>query len=118
MLSSSQNGTAPLIVEGDRIVPMHLFDDTTANNNVPLSVTLCFNKVLQPDRIHSALVRLLQIGEWRKLGGRLRQHVSIESSKGNMLTEPFRIPEDWRFTYPNLSPRRGLQSVTTMKISI
>lgn len=81
MSSGSQSDMAPPIVEGDRILPMHLFDDTTANNNVLLSVTLCFDKVLHPDRIHSALVRLLQIGEWRKLGGRLRRHVSSGVSK-------------------------------------
>jgi hypothetical protein len=81
MPSPSQSGTAPPIVKDDRIVPMHLFDDTTANNNVLISVTLCFDKVLQPNCIHSALVRLLQIGEWRKLGGRLRRHVSLRVSK-------------------------------------
>lgn len=80
MKSSSQGGAAPL-TEVDRVVPMHLFDDTIANNNVLLSVTLCFETVLQPDCIHSALVRLLQIGEWRKLGGRLRRHVSLRVSK-------------------------------------
>lgn len=89
MPSSSQSGTAPPTVEGDRIVRMHLFDDTTVNNNVILSVTLCFDKVLDSNRIHSALVRLMHIGEWRKLGGRLRRHVSPEiikiGSKGNML---------------------------------
>ena len=122
MPSSSQSGTAPPIVEGDRIVSMHLFDDTTANNNVLLSVTLCFDKVLNSDRIHSALVRLLNIGEWRKLGGRLRRHVSSESieigSKGNMLTLFFRIMAGSRFTYLNLSPIHDLQFATTMKTSI
>jgi hypothetical protein len=78
MSSLPQSGTGPPLVEGDRVVPMHLFDDTIGNNNVVLAVTLCFNKVLDPGLIHSALVRLLHIGEWRKLGGRLRRLVSPE----------------------------------------
>ncbi|KFH43980.1 hypothetical protein ACRE_052320 [Hapsidospora chrysogenum ATCC 11550] len=31
-----------------------------------------FNDVLDPQKIHDALFRLLQIGDWKKLGGRLR----------------------------------------------
>ena len=112
MPDSSQGGMAPPTIKGDQIVPMHLFDDTAANNNVLLSVTLCFDKVLHPERIHSALVRLLQIGEWRKLGGRLRRHVSPRRHKlterDSELTMPSRTAVGSRFTYPNHSPRSVL----------
>lgn len=81
MSAGSESRTTPAIIKGDRIVPMHLFDDTNANNHVPLSVNLRFDSVMDPDRIYYALVRLLHIGEWRKVGGRLHRNVSLGISE-------------------------------------
>ncbi|KAK2608720.1 hypothetical protein QQS21_002709 [Conoideocrella luteorostrata] len=52
--------------------PVHLMDGSKLNHKV-FGWTMRFNDVLDADMLHSALTRLLEIGDWRKLGGRLRQ---------------------------------------------
>ncbi|RCI11514.1 hypothetical protein L249_7718 [Ophiocordyceps polyrhachis-furcata BCC 54312] len=57
--------------DGDDVYPLHAFDDTQYNRKL-LSWLMRFNDVLDPGRLHGALARLLDIGDWRKLGGRLK----------------------------------------------
>lgn len=58
----------------DLVYPVHLHD---ANFVKLLMVcTLRFDSILDPQKLHSALTRLLEIGDWKKLGGRLRRNVS------------------------------------------
>ncbi|KAJ5176081.1 uncharacterized protein N7482_001958, partial [Penicillium canariense] len=38
-----------------------------------ITYTFRFNEVLDPSKLHSSLVKLFTIGDWRKLGGRLRR---------------------------------------------
>lgn len=52
---------------------MHFLDDTSVNRSVIMAWTLRFSDVLDADKLHHALTRLLEIGDWRKLGGRLRK---------------------------------------------
>ncbi|KAL5001377.1 hypothetical protein BDV10DRAFT_182610 [Aspergillus recurvatus] len=47
-------------------------DDTKTPRNIVVTWTLRFNDVLDADKLHASLSRLLGIGDWRKLGGRLR----------------------------------------------
>ncbi|KAG5982875.1 hypothetical protein E4U55_001206 [Claviceps digitariae] len=52
--------------------PVHLLDGSKLNHKV-LGWTMRFNDVLDAEMLHSALTRLLGVGDWRKLGGRLRR---------------------------------------------
>ena len=58
--------------ETDDVYPLHMLDDTQTLRPIIVGWTLHFNDVLDPDELRSSLCRLLEIGDWRKLGGRLR----------------------------------------------
>jgi hypothetical protein len=60
----------------DQVLPVHYFDDTQVNRHMVMSWTMLFDDILDPHALHYSLARLLEIGEWRKLGGRLRLNVS------------------------------------------
>ncbi|KAK8106608.1 hypothetical protein PG999_009967 [Apiospora kogelbergensis] len=64
--------TAPPLVESDEVYPVHMLDDNKTLRASIVTWTLCFNDVLDPDQLHSSLSRLLEIGDWKKIGGRLR----------------------------------------------
>lgn len=55
--------------------PLHGLDDTTFHRTL-ISRLMRFNDVLDPDKLYQALLRLFEIGDWRKLGGRLRIKVT------------------------------------------
>ncbi|KAL2276091.1 hypothetical protein FJTKL_01375 [Diaporthe vaccinii] len=57
----------------DEVLPMHHFDDNPINQSIILAWTLRFNDVLDADKLHDGLARLLEIGDCRKLGGRIRK---------------------------------------------
>lgn len=63
---------APARVETDDIYPLHMLDDAPTLRGIVVTWTLRFNDVLDPDRLHASLSRLLEIGDWRKAGGQLR----------------------------------------------
>lgn len=65
-------------VPTDEVLPMHHFDDNLLNRSIVLAWTLRFSDVLDADKLHDSLARLLEIGDWRKLGGRIRKCVSFE----------------------------------------
>lgn len=67
---------APPLVETDEVYPLHMLDDTPTLRGIVVTWTLRFDDVLDADALHVALSRLLDIGDWRKLGGRLRLDVS------------------------------------------
>lgn len=60
---------------GDRVIPLHLWDDVPYTRAVSLNVTLRFEEVLETKKLHASVNRLLEIGDWRKLGARLRLNV-------------------------------------------
>ncbi|KAL4907675.1 hypothetical protein BDW74DRAFT_111791 [Aspergillus multicolor] len=62
----------PPRVEADEVYPVHLLDDTQSLRSIVVTWTLRFNDVLDADKLHASLSRLLEIGDWRKVGGRLR----------------------------------------------
>ena len=66
----------PAVVPTDTVVPMHFFDDNAINRSVLLYLTLRFDDVLDPERLLRALERLMELGDWRKLGARVRMTVS------------------------------------------
>lgn len=65
----------PRTTANDMIIPLHLWDDVPYTRAVSLNVTLRFEEVLDIKKLHASLNRLLEIGDWRKLGARLRQNV-------------------------------------------
>ncbi|KAE8135209.1 hypothetical protein BDV38DRAFT_285042 [Aspergillus pseudotamarii] len=54
------------------IYPVHLLDDAKCLRGCP-SYLFRFNDVLDAKRLSDSLSRLLEIGDWRKLGGRFRR---------------------------------------------
>ncbi|RYP38440.1 hypothetical protein DL767_002556 [Monosporascus sp. MG133] len=60
------------IVETDEIYPLYFLDNLAAGRGSVLSETLRFNHVLDAGKLYNGLTRLIQYGDWRKLGGRLR----------------------------------------------
>lgn len=59
----------------DEVVPVHIFDDTSALRPIVLVWLFRFDEVLDPDKLNDALSRLFQMDGWRKLGGRFRRRV-------------------------------------------
>jgi hypothetical protein len=75
LLGASQVRIPPPPVESDDVYPLHMLDDTKTLRSIVVTWTLCFNDVLDADSLHTSLSRLLEIGDWRKAGGRLRLKV-------------------------------------------
>ena len=61
--------------ETGHVFPVHFIDQAGLIRASIINYTLRFNDVLSPSKLHSSLVELLEIGDWRKLGGRLRRTV-------------------------------------------
>jgi hypothetical protein len=87
--SSVRADAAPNPYADDDVYPVHILDDTKTFRNIIITWTLCFNDVLDTDKLQSSLAKLLENGDWRKLGGRLRLNVgafpvSCHSSRANI----------------------------------
>lgn len=67
----------PATIPGDTIIPLHFYDDTAVARNILQDMTLRFDDVLDTEKLSNALGRLLELGNWRKLGARLRTNVFI-----------------------------------------
>lgn len=64
-------------VATDDVYPVHFFDDTKPFREMLLNWTLRFDDVLDAEKLNLSLSRLIEIGDWRKFGGRMRMRVSI-----------------------------------------
>ncbi|KAJ4982702.1 BCL5p [Stagonosporopsis vannaccii] len=71
-LGASPSRPLPLRNESDDVYPVHMLDDTKTLRNIVVTWTLCFNDNLDADRLYVSLSNLLEVGDWRKVGGRLR----------------------------------------------
>lgn len=60
---------------GQAVYPVHVLDRMKEYQTFVARVML-FNDVLDADLLSASLSRLLEIGDWRKLGGRLQKDVS------------------------------------------
>lgn len=63
----------------DIYFPLHFMDQIAL---IPISImnyTFRYEDVLDANKLHDSLTRLLEIGDWRKLGGRLCQDVSYQA---------------------------------------
>lgn len=65
-------------VEADEVYPLHFLDNLSTGRVIVLSETLRFDQVLDANKLHDGLAKLIQQGHWRKLGGRLRMQVRID----------------------------------------
>ena len=74
--SSPPSNAAPDPYADDDVYPVHGLDDTKTFRSIIIAWTLCFNDVLDAEKLQASLAKLLEIGDWRKLGGRLRLNVS------------------------------------------
>lgn len=77
LLRASPARSPPPPVESDDVYPVHMLDDTKTLRDIVVTWTLRFNDVLDADNLYASLSRLLEIGDWRKVGGRLRLKVSF-----------------------------------------
>jgi len=64
-------------VPTDHIIALHYFDDVEIFQAVVVDFALRFDDVLDHEKLRLALERLMQIGNWRKLGARLRRNVRL-----------------------------------------
>ncbi|KAF4445985.1 hypothetical protein F53441_10319 [Fusarium austroafricanum] len=56
----------------DTVYPTHMIDNASVLKSLVMAWTMRFNDVLDADKLHKALTELLTIGDWKKLGGRLK----------------------------------------------
>jgi hypothetical protein len=75
LIGASPARLPPPPVESDDVYPIHMLDDSKTLKSIVVTWTLCFNDVLDADKLHTSLSALLEIGDWRKVGGRLRLKV-------------------------------------------
>lgn len=79
----------PAQADGSTVYPVHMLDDTKGCRAYMVSQTFRFDDVLDAEKLRGSLTRLLEIGDWKKLAGRLRfnastrpecleRHVSLE----------------------------------------
>ncbi|KAK3376140.1 hypothetical protein B0T24DRAFT_718562 [Lasiosphaeria ovina] len=64
--------TAPPRVPTDQVLPVHLLGDAPDVRGIVMRWMVRFDDVLDAEKLHSALVKLLEMKTWRRLGGRLR----------------------------------------------
>ena len=67
-------------VPTDIIIPLHYWDDLQYVRTLVMDYTLRFDDVMDAEKIRLALERLMEIGDWRKLGARLRMNVQWHQS--------------------------------------
>ncbi|KAJ5108828.1 hypothetical protein N7456_005503 [Penicillium angulare] len=65
---ATKSPTAP-----GEIYPVHVMDDNPANYCY-VNWMMHFNDILDATKLNEALIKLLEIGDWKKLGGRLRRN--------------------------------------------
>jgi hypothetical protein len=88
MLGRGPRQVEPQHVPTDEVLPMHYFDDNPVNRSILIAWTMRFNDVLDADKLHDGLARLLEIGDWRKLGGRIRKGVSSHWIRHHIQVRP------------------------------
>lgn len=72
---------APERIPTDTVIPIFEQDDQFQIYSISLEITMRFDSVLDADKLHSALWKLLERPGWRKLGARLRKNVWISRNR-------------------------------------
>ena len=73
----------PPRVATDEVIPSFEMDDLAVARQVVISTTFRFDAVLEPETLRASLARLLETGNWRKLGGRMR--LSVSTSRAGVM---------------------------------
>lgn len=66
----------PARVLTDEVLPLYDFDARPQVRDIIIGWTLRFDDILDAQKLNDTLTRLVETGDWRKLGGRLRERVS------------------------------------------
>ncbi|KAB5517537.1 hypothetical protein GE09DRAFT_1179227 [Coniochaeta sp. 2T2.1] len=61
-------------VPGDRILPLHFFENSPLVQGNNMAASLVFDDVLDPEKLRDSLEGLVNRDGWRRLGGRLRKN--------------------------------------------
>lgn len=64
-------------IPGDRVVPLHFFEDSWLVQGNNMAVSLVFDAVLDPEILRESLEGLVKREGWQRLGGRLRKNVRM-----------------------------------------
>lgn len=64
-------------VPGDRILPLHFFEDSLLVQGNNMAVLLVFDAILNPEKLRLSLESLVKREGWQRLGGRLRKNARI-----------------------------------------
>lgn len=59
----------------DTVFPARLWDQSKDIQDIFMDTTFRFDDVLDASKLKAALQELLKLGEWRKVGSRLRKNV-------------------------------------------
>lgn len=57
------------------VYPVHMLDDSGTNRPLTLTWMFRFNDMLDAEKLRDSLTTLLEIGDWKKLSGRIKRKV-------------------------------------------
>lgn len=77
LLGRRPSSLSPMRVGTDTVVPVRFFDDNDILRGVIMAWMFKFDHVLDPEKLHAAVLRLFDMPSWRHLGGRLRLNVRL-----------------------------------------
>ncbi|KAM6529830.1 hypothetical protein FALCPG4_007956 [Fusarium falciforme] len=71
-------GSSPAVklVPSDRVRPIHFFENSPLVQGNNMAVSIVFDGVLDPEKLHRSLEGLVKRKGWERLGGRLRKNAS------------------------------------------
>lgn len=69
-----------MATEADLIIPIHYFDNVTTFANITVNAIMVYDEVLDAEKLHSSLTKLVSRETWTKLGARLKKGVSSSFS--------------------------------------
>ncbi|KAL3495061.1 hypothetical protein BJX62DRAFT_222830 [Aspergillus germanicus] len=72
---------------GDRVLPLHFFENSLLVQGNNMAVSLVFDAVLEPEKLRESLERLVKREGWQRLGGRLRRNASSGKIKWHIPAE-------------------------------
>jgi hypothetical protein len=73
-LSSLWRSEPPATVASDNIVPLHILDACWMYQRFLVAPVLRFDEALDSSKLTDALLKLIQTGDYRKLGARTRRN--------------------------------------------
>ena len=63
---------APKRIPTDTVIPLNSRDDRSEHRNIVVELTMCFDDVLDAQKLADALWKLLEKPRWKKVGARIR----------------------------------------------